>query len=81
MKATGNIALVDADLTGRRSIAVILEAVRSLDAARTNSAVSSVRADGVTVVELVDRLTQTTMDLNLNEVAQHLKSSVASSKS
>lgn len=32
-------------------------------------------------VELVDRLTQTTTDLNLNEVAQHLKSSVASSKS
>jgi pilus assembly protein CpaF len=55
MKATGNIALVDADLTGRRSIAVILEAVRSLDAARTNAAVSSIRADGITVVELIDR--------------------------
>ena len=55
MKAKRNVALVDADLTGRRSIAVILEAVRSLDAGRTNAAISSVRVDGVTVVELVDR--------------------------
>ncbi len=52
MKATGNVALVDADLTGRRSIAVVLEAVRSLDAARTDAEISSVRADGITVVEL-----------------------------
>lgn len=55
MKATGNVALVDADLTGRRSIAVILEAVRSLDAARTDAAISSVRVDGITLVELIDR--------------------------
>jgi prolyl-tRNA synthetase len=31
-------------------------------------------------VELVDRLTQTTSDLNLNEITTHLKSLVASSK-
>ena len=55
MGGKGHVALVDADLTGRRSIAVILEIVRNLDAARVASAISTFTTDGVSVVELVDR--------------------------
>ncbi len=51
----GNVALVDADLTGRRSIGVLLEIVRNLDSARVTSPISSVRTDGMTVVELAER--------------------------
>jgi pilus assembly protein CpaF len=55
MSETDNVALVDADLTGRRSIAVTMEIVRDLDAGRVGAPVPSVRAEGITVVELVDR--------------------------
>ena len=51
----GNVALVDADLTGRRSIGVLLEVVRNLDSARVASPDLSVRTDGMTVVELAER--------------------------
>ncbi len=49
------VAIVDADLTGRRSVALLCEALRSLDAARGTSAISRVRNEGVTVVELAHR--------------------------
>jgi pilus assembly protein CpaF len=55
MGGKGHVALVDGDLTGRRSVAVILEIVRNLDAARVASAISTFTTDGVSVVELVDR--------------------------
>ncbi len=55
LREDGNTALVDADLTGRRSIALLLDIVRSLDTARSASPISSARSDGVTVVELADR--------------------------
>jgi pilus assembly protein CpaF len=56
MREDGNVALVDADLTGRRSVAVLLESVRNLDAGRSGSSpISSARADGITVVELASR--------------------------
>ncbi len=49
------VAIVDADLTGRRSVALLCEAMRSLDAARGASAISRIRTDGMTVVELAHR--------------------------
>ncbi len=55
MGQRGNVALVDADLTGRRSIAVLFEAMRTLDAARVGSPISRVRAAGISLVELADR--------------------------
>jgi pilus assembly protein CpaF len=55
LREDGNTALVDADLTGRRSIALLLDIVRSLDTARSTSPISSARCDGVTVVELAER--------------------------
>ena len=38
LREDGNIALVDADLTGRRSIALLFDIVRSLDTARQHFA-------------------------------------------
>ncbi len=52
----GNAAVVDADLTGRRSMALLFESLRVLDAARSAaSPISRARLDGVTIVELADR--------------------------
>ncbi|HEY1883612.1 MAG TPA: ATPase, T2SS/T4P/T4SS family [Candidatus Cybelea sp.] len=50
-----SVGFVDADLSGSRSAAVLFDAVRNLDAERDGSSVASVRADGVTLVELVNR--------------------------
>ena len=52
----GNAAVVDADLTGRRSMALLFESLRVLDAARSaTSPISRARLDGATIVELADR--------------------------
>lgn len=55
LRVDGNVALVDADLSGRRSVALLNELVTNLDAARNMSSIASARSDGVTVVELVHR--------------------------
>jgi pilus assembly protein CpaF len=55
MSARDNVAIVDADLTGRRNVAVLFEAVRLLDAARVASPIARARAEGVTLAELADR--------------------------
>jgi pilus assembly protein CpaF len=55
MRGDGNVALVDGDLTGRRSVAILLDGVRALDAARSTSPIATARVDGVTVVELAER--------------------------
>ncbi|TAM56272.1 hypothetical protein EPN52_14235 [bacterium] len=52
----GRVALVDADLQGRRSVAVLLDAVRKLDDARVESDVPAVSSHGITVVELARNL-------------------------
>ena len=49
------VAVVDADLTARRSAAVLFDAVRALDAARATSAIASARVNGVSLVELAER--------------------------
>ena len=55
MREKHSVALIDADLTGSRSIAVLCEAVRLLDGARTGNAIVTVRTDGLTLFELADR--------------------------
>jgi pilus assembly protein CpaF len=55
MREKKSISLVDADLTGRRSLALLFEAVRTLDSTRLTSAISHAGADGVTIFELTDR--------------------------
>ncbi|HLY02477.1 MAG TPA: ATPase, T2SS/T4P/T4SS family [Candidatus Cybelea sp.] len=55
MREKHSVALVDADLSGNRSVAVLCEAVRSLDAERDGNTIASVRTDGITIFELADR--------------------------
>jgi pilus assembly protein CpaF len=55
MRDKHSVALVDADLSGNRSVAVLCEAVRSLDAERHGNPIASVRTDGITIFELADR--------------------------
>jgi pilus assembly protein CpaF len=55
LRDAGNVAVVDADLTGRRGVALLFEAIRTLDAARGAASIARARVDGVTVIELVER--------------------------
>jgi len=73
---TVKVALVDADLSGRRNAAVLFEAVRTLDTARVGSTISRIRTAGLTLVELVDRydaaftLAEETVDAFATEMAE-----------
>jgi pilus assembly protein CpaF len=59
IKRSGNVAVIDGDLTGRRALAVVMDAVRQFDEARRPGAPSTVSIDGVTGVELVETLDST----------------------
>lgn len=52
MKGARSVALVDGDLSGRRSAAILFDSVRELDLAREDSSIALTRADGVTLAEL-----------------------------
>src|ERR1700722_3484191 len=56
IKRSGNVALVDGDLTGRRAAAVVLDCVRQFDDARRPGAPASLALDNLTVVEPVETL-------------------------
>jgi pilus assembly protein CpaF len=55
-RAGGTVALVDADLSGRRTMSVLLDSVRQFDANRTLGVYSVVPVNGITAVELTDSL-------------------------
>jgi len=55
MRERRKVALLDADLTGSRSLALLFEAVRGLDEARNASAISQIGTSGITLFELADR--------------------------
>ncbi len=55
-RGTAAIALVDADLSGRRTLSVLLDAVRQFDENRTLGVYSLVSSNGITAVELTDSL-------------------------
>ncbi|MFN2528899.1 MAG: ATPase, T2SS/T4P/T4SS family, partial [Candidatus Baltobacteraceae bacterium] len=52
----GSVALIDADLFGRRSIAVLLDAVRAFDGLRLEDAAPIALIEGIEVAELVEAL-------------------------
>ena len=54
MREETNVTLVDADFSGRRSLAILTDGVRYLDAAReqTASHIARARVSGTTLVEL-----------------------------
>ncbi|MBD5634348.1 MAG: hypothetical protein IAI49_07695, partial [Candidatus Eremiobacteraeota bacterium] len=54
-RAKRNVTIVDADLTGRRHVAELLDGVRALNANRGGNIFSIARADEIEVVELVDK--------------------------
>jgi pilus assembly protein CpaF len=57
LKRAGSlVALVDADLSGRRTLSVLLDAVRQFDANRTLGVYSLIATGGITAVELTDSL-------------------------
>jgi pilus assembly protein CpaF len=55
-RSGGPVALVDADLSGRRTLSVLLDAVRQFDANRTLGVYSLIATGGITAVELTDSL-------------------------
>ncbi|MGZ3499305.1 MAG: ATPase, T2SS/T4P/T4SS family [Vulcanimicrobiaceae bacterium] len=55
LRGSGNVAIVDGDLGGRRSFAILTNGVRNLDAARESSAIATARVDGITIAELANR--------------------------
>ena len=50
------VAVVDGDLSGRRNVAVLLDAVRAFDSARTMNVYSMIQREGLTAVELTGSL-------------------------
>ncbi|MBC5811682.1 MAG: Flp pilus assembly complex ATPase component TadA [Candidatus Eremiobacteraeota bacterium] len=55
-RAGGHAAVVDGDLSGRRNVAVLLDAARAFDSERAMSVCSVIERDGITAVELTDSL-------------------------
>jgi pilus assembly protein CpaF len=55
-RAGSKVAVVDGDLSGRRNVAVLLDAVRAIDSARSMSVYSSIQREGLTAVELTGSL-------------------------
>ena len=50
------VAIVDGDLSGRRNVAVLLDAVRAFDGERSTSTYSIIEREGMQAVELTDSL-------------------------
>jgi MinD-like ATPase involved in chromosome partitioning or flagellar assembly len=56
VKRKQTVALIDADLAARRSIAVLLDEVRTLDAARSSANIATATAQGMTLVEMTSTI-------------------------
>ena len=56
LRRTQQVAIVDADLTGRRNLAVMLDAIRRFDGHRTQDAIPFIEVEGFRAAELVDGL-------------------------
>ena len=68
MREEANVTLVDADLSGRRSAAILLDALRYLDAARDDRAhIAQARVDGVTLAEMAESY-ESSFTLGVDEV-------------
>ncbi len=69
MRDETNVVLVDADFSGRRSAAILLDGVRYLDAARsqTGQHIAQARVSGITLAEMADTY-EASFTTNLNDV-------------
>jgi pilus assembly protein CpaF len=56
LRRSQQVAIVDADLTGRRNLAVMLDAIRRFDGHRTQDAIPFIEVEGFRAAELVDGL-------------------------
>jgi pilus assembly protein CpaF len=56
MAKSHNVALVDGDYAARRSVAVLTDMVRAIDANRTSANISSATKHGMTIVEMASSL-------------------------
>src|SRR5579872_3365213 len=57
MRRNGTVALVDGDLSGRRGVAVVLDAIRTFDGLRAEGLPPIANIDNLKVVELAESLT------------------------
>jgi len=71
-----SVALVDGDLSGRRNMAILLDAVRQLDLGRDKSPVAVVETAGLTLAELAPAY-DSAFTINFDDV-EHLAASYAS---
>jgi pilus assembly protein CpaF len=55
-RAGGRVAIVDADLSGRRNVGVMMDALRAFDTERSANVYSKIQREGMTVVELTGSL-------------------------
>ncbi len=71
MCAETNVALVDADFSGRRSLAILTDGVRYLDAARSQSGqhIAQARVGGMTLAEMAPSY-ETSFTTNVQDVEQ-----------
>lgn len=78
MRQETNVVLVDADFSGRRSAAILMDGVRYLDAARSEHGkhIAQARVNGVTLVEMVDSY-ESSFTTNVEEI-EAFASSLAS---
>ncbi len=69
MREETNVVLVDADFSGRRSAAILLDGVRYLDAARSQSGqhIAQARVSGITLAEMAESY-EASFTTNLNDV-------------
>ncbi len=52
MRSDRSVAIVDGDLSGRRNMAILFDAVRTLDSSRESAAVGTAPVGGITLAEL-----------------------------
>ena len=69
MRVDRQLVLIDGDLSGRRNLAILLDGLRALDAARTGTSLSVARINGMSVVEMAPRY-EAAFTLKFDEVEE-----------
>ena len=72
LRRNGTVALIDGDLSGRRSVAVMLDAVRTFDAMRSEGLAPITTLEGMKVLELAGNLSSS-FSLHADSVQQMLE--------
>ncbi len=79
IRADRSVALVDGDLSGRRSAAILFDALRELDISRETSSLALTRADGVALAELAPTY-DSAFTINFDDVEQLASSLVSTTE-